>query len=253
MPKKNAKRPAALTDKPGTLPKGGQTPTGLRMNELVRATGVPKSTILHYLHQDLLPEPTRTSPNMAYYDPKCVDRIRFIQHLQNAHRLTLAEIKEMFETRGEEADFSAQLRLNDIIFGKYPDDRLLDRKGFCAGTGLSPAQVQELLDAKLLLPHREGTFDQDDVRMGAMYARGLGLGLKIEDMTYYVELGEKIVDHEMDLRTRMTHHLSYEEDAARTLQMVKNARMCRAYVIDRLFQRRVAGMRDLKSNGERTR
>jgi hypothetical protein len=28
--------------------------------------------------------------------------------------------------------------------------------------------------------------------------------------------------------------------------MVKSARMCRAYVIDRLFQQRVAGMRTLK-------
>jgi len=95
-------------------------------------------------------------------------------------------------------------------------------------------------------------FDQDDVRMGAMYGRGFGLGLKVEDMTYYVELGEKIVDREMALRSRMTHHLSYEEDAARTMQMVKNARMCRAYVIDRLFQRRVGAMRDLKKEASRT-
>jgi len=28
--------------------------------------------------------------------------------------------------------------------------------------------------------------------------------------------------------------------------MVKHARMCRAYIIDRLFQRRVAAMKDLK-------
>lgn len=31
--------------------------------------------------------------------------------------------------------------------------------------------------------------------------------------------------------------------------MVKHARMCRAYVIDRLFQRRVAAMKDLKDRG----
>ena len=103
-----------------------------------------------------------------------------------------------------------------------------------------------------LLPHREDKFDQDDVRMGAMYGRGFGFGLKVEDMTYYVELGEKIVDREMALRSRMTHHLTYEEDAARTMQMVKNARMCRAYVIDRLFQRRVGAMRDLKKDESRT-
>jgi hypothetical protein len=50
----------------------------------------------------------------------------------------------------------------------------------------------------------------------------------------------------MALRNRMTGHLPYHQDAAATMQMVKNARMCRAYVIDRLFQQRVAAMKDLK-------
>jgi hypothetical protein len=68
----------------------------------------------------------------------------------------------------------------------------------------------------------------------------------MEDIKYYVELGEKIVDQEMALRRRMTGHLPDEEDAALTIEMVKSARMCRAYIIDRLFQHRVAAMRDLK-------
>ena len=46
------------------------------MNELTGATGVPKSTILYYIAQGLLPEPRKTSPNMAYYDPACVERLR---------------------------------------------------------------------------------------------------------------------------------------------------------------------------------
>ena len=225
---------------------------GLRMNELVKATGVAKSTILHYLHQGLLPDPLKTSPNMAYYDPKCIDRIRFVQHLQDAHRLTLSEIKEVLDAHGEGTDFSLQLQLHDIIFGKTREDRMVDREGFCAATGLTETQVQQLLDSKLLLPHREDRFDQDDVRMGAMYCRGLGFGLRIQDMTYYVKFGEKIVDHEMALRTRMTHHLPLQEDAARTMQMVKNARMCRAYIIDRLFQQRVGAMRGLKDKKQGT-
>jgi predicted DNA-binding transcriptional regulator AlpA len=39
--------------------------TGLRMRELVAATGVAKSTILHYLNEGLLPAPVKTSRNMA--------------------------------------------------------------------------------------------------------------------------------------------------------------------------------------------
>jgi hypothetical protein len=48
------------------------------------------------------------------------------------------------------------------------------------------------------------------------------------------------------LRNQMTGRLPYQQDAAATTNMVKNARMCRAYVIDRLFQQRVVAMKDLK-------
>ena len=45
------------------------------------ATGVPKSTILHYLKEGLLPKPYKTCWNMAYYLPACVERITFIKML----------------------------------------------------------------------------------------------------------------------------------------------------------------------------
>ena len=39
---------------------------GLRMNELVKATGVAKSTILHYVNEGLLPQPP---PRMSFFVP----------------------------------------------------------------------------------------------------------------------------------------------------------------------------------------
>ena len=96
------------------------------------------------------------------------------------------------------------------------------------------------------MPLTKDFFDPDDVNIGKIYAHVLGNGLRIEDMRYYVDLGEKIVDHEMSLRRYLTHHLPHEQDAALSMELVKDARMTRAYIIDRLFQHRVASMRDLK-------
>jgi hypothetical protein len=53
----------------------------------------------------------------------------------------------------------------------------------------------------------------------------------------------------MDLRRRLTSHLPLAQDAAVTLRMVQGARATRGYVIDRLFQKRVAAARDLKDHG----
>ena len=46
----------------------------LKMSELVEASGVPAATIKHYLREGLLPEPIKTSRNMAWYRPETVER-----------------------------------------------------------------------------------------------------------------------------------------------------------------------------------
>jgi DNA-binding transcriptional MerR regulator len=223
---------------------------GLRMKELVKETGVPKSTILHYLNQGLLPEPQKTSPNMAYYDPACVGRIQYIQLLQQRHRLSLSEIKQVLVQKAQNLDFSIFSELDAIIFGQAQDTRLMDASEFCETAGLNRKQLKDLLAAKLLLPLQDDLFDPQDIGMGKMYATVSAFGLSSEDMTEYVALCEKIVDHEMAIRKRLTHHLPYDEDAALTIELVKSARMMRAYIIDRLFQRRVAAMTDLKAAEE---
>lgn len=225
-------------------PKKDATRPGLRMNELSRATGVPKSTILHYLNEGLLPEPVRTSRNMAYYAEDCIDRVRFIQDLKRRHRLSLAEIRQILGSK--EGDLGVYVGLNEIVFGNHPADEALGRQAFCEETGLTDSQVTELLSERLLLPLDPDRFDSDDVSAGIMFAAAFANGIQMKDLTYYVSLGEKIVDHEMALRNKLTRHLPYEEDAAFTMEMVKRARLSRAYIIDRLFQHRVAAMPDLK-------
>ncbi|MGE5258473.1 MAG: hypothetical protein ACM3KE_17485, partial [Hyphomicrobiales bacterium] len=143
-------------------------------------------------------------------------------------------------------DLGVYLQLNEEVFGPSSPKRLLDTKAFCRETGLSTSQLEQLQQARLLLPLEKGRFDAEDVTMGRMYLGALNFGIRPGDLSYYSELGEKIVDHEMALRQRMTGRLPYPQDAATTTRMVKNARMCRVYIIDRLFQHRVAAMKDLK-------
>ena len=62
-----------------------QEPELLKMSELARRSGVPASTIKHYIREGLLPEPAlRTSRNMAYYDAGLVQRIKTIKELQKS-------------------------------------------------------------------------------------------------------------------------------------------------------------------------
>ncbi len=69
----------------------------LKVSELSERSGVPVATIHHYLREGLLPEPVKTSRNMAYYPPEFVDRLRLIKQLQEERFMPLKVIRELLD------------------------------------------------------------------------------------------------------------------------------------------------------------
>ncbi len=104
----------------------------LRMGELAAASGVPAPTIKHYLREGLLPEPVKTSRNMAYYPPEFVDRIKLIKQLQEERFMPLKAIKSVLDEDPERARALVEL-----------EDRILDRALAGERTRTSAAEVRE--------------------------------------------------------------------------------------------------------------
>src|SRR3954447_16028849 len=88
----------------------------LRMRELAAASGVSAGTIKHYLREGLLPEPVKTSRNMAYYPPEFVERIKLIKQLQEERFMPLKLIKRTLDRDPERARAMVEL-----------EDRVLER------------------------------------------------------------------------------------------------------------------------------
>ena len=79
----------------------------LKMRELAEARGVSAGTIKHYLREGLLPEPVKTSRNMAWYPPKFVERIQLIKDLQERRFMPLKVIKGLLDIEGAATRVSA--------------------------------------------------------------------------------------------------------------------------------------------------
>lgn len=220
-------------------------PKGLRMKELSAATGIPKSAILHYLAQGLLPEPVRTGRNMAYYDPVCIERIEFIKAIQEKYAFPLSKIRMLLSHREQGVDVIPLIELGAAIFGES-DSQSLNETEFCLATGFNPAMVRKLIKCGLLIPLEKGKFNQQDVAICGQYSRCFALGADTEDFVFYVKAAKTIVDMEMRLRHKLTAHLPKDQDAQLSKKMVEMARFSRSYMIDRTFQQRVAAAEDLK-------
>ncbi|HVN96794.1 MAG TPA: MerR family transcriptional regulator [Syntrophorhabdaceae bacterium] len=217
----------------------------LRMKDLTEATGLPKSTILHYVAQGLLPEPTRTGRNMAYYNPACIERAKFIKRMQGRYSFPLDRIKKLLRLSDEGKDITHLVELDAVIFGAE-EAVSVDEKEYLRATGLTREELSELLAANLILPWADGSYRPDDIEAGRALAAALKRGIKARDLTFFVRAARDLSDHMMRLRERLTSHLPDEEDARVTAELTHGARLLRNYVLDHTFQRRVSAAKSLK-------
>ncbi len=176
----------------------------LRMGELAEASGVPAPTIKHYLREGLLPEPVKTSRNMAYYPPEFVDRIRLIKRLQEERFLPLKAIKNVLDSEPERAE--AMLELGDQIL-----DRALagERSRSSAAEvrkryGVPKAVLERLAEIGVLTPNSRG-YTPSDVTIieaiGRFRAGGYDeqIGFTVYDTLRYKAALEELVRQEVDV------------------------------------------------------
>ena len=76
----------------------------LKISELAEQADVPVATVRHYLREGLLPEPVKTSRNMAYYPPEFAERIRLIKQLQEERFMPLKVIRELLDSANGDVD-----------------------------------------------------------------------------------------------------------------------------------------------------
>ena len=195
----------------------------LRMGELAEASGVSAATIKHYLREGLLPEPVKTSRNMAYYPAEFVERIRLIKQLQEERYMPLKVIKDLLDEDPERARALIEL-----------GDRLLERVAAGESERVSPAEVrhrfeipQEALDRlaelEVLSPDENG-YSPSDVRIiGAISRFRAGgyderIGFTVYDTLRYKRALGELVSEEVDV---LMERLAGEMDADRAMELIE--------------------------------
>jgi len=191
----------------------------LKMRELAEASGVSSGTIKHYLREGLLPEPVKTSRNMAYYPHEFVERIRLIKQLQEERFMPLKVIKGMLDDDPDRVRALMEL-----------EDRILERALAGEGSRTSAAEVRrrydvpkEVLDRleelEVLSPNRRG-YSSSDVqiveaisrfRAGGYHER---IGFTVYDTLRYKRALEELVKEEVEvLMTRLAGEMEPERAA----------------------------------------
>jgi DNA-binding transcriptional MerR regulator len=194
----------------------------LKMKELAEASGVSAGTIKHYLREGLLPEPVKTSRNMAYYPPDFVERIRLIKQLQEERFMPLKVIKSVLDEDPERARALVEL-----------EDRILERALAGEQARVSAAELrrrydipQEVLDRladlEVLTPNRRGYGPRDVEIVEAISRFRAGgyderIGFTVYDTLRYKRALEDLVKEEVQV---LLERLAGEMDPDRAVELI---------------------------------
>jgi DNA-binding transcriptional MerR regulator len=194
----------------------------LRMGELARASGVSAATIKHYLREGLLPDPVKTSRNMAYYPADFVDRIKMIKQLQEERYMPLRVIKDLLEEDPERAKALIEL-----------GDKLLEHALESESERVSAAELrrydvpQDVLDrlAELgvLTPDKDG-YSPSDVRIVEAISRFRAggyeerIGFTVYDTLRYKDAMADLVKQEVDV---LMERLAGEMDSDEAMALIE--------------------------------
>ena len=144
----------------------------IKISELAERADVPVATVRHYLREGLLPEPMRTSRNMAYYPPEFVERIRLIKRLQEERFMPLRVIRDLLDAADGDLERLRSIAdsgdaLVAVALGadeRTPEDELLRRFDL-------PARALERLGELGVLSPNEDGYSPADVRILEAIAR----------------------------------------------------------------------------------
>ncbi len=206
----------------GDRANGGGEEQMLRMGELAEASGVSAATIKHYLREGLLPEPVKTSRNMAYYPAEFVQRIKLIKQLQEERYMPLKVIKDLLDEDPDRAQALLEL-----------GDRIIERARVREGDRISAAELrhrfdvpQEVLDRlaelEVLGPADDG-YSPNDVRIVEAIARFRAggyderIGFTVYDTLRYKSALEGIVREEVGL---LMERLAGQMEPDRVLELL---------------------------------
>jgi DNA-binding transcriptional MerR regulator len=197
--------------------------TLLRMRELAEASGVPAATIKHYLREGLLPEPVRTSRNMAYYPAEFVERIKLIKQLQEERFMPLRVIRSVLEENPGRARALVEL-----------EDKILERALAGERTRTSASEVRKRYDVPVevldrleqigvLSPNSRGYTPSDVKIIEAMSRFRAGgydeeIGFTVYDTLRYKRALEELVKEEVEV---VRQRLAGEVEPERVVEMLE--------------------------------
>ena len=188
----------------------------LKMKDLMQKSKESKSTILYYIKEGLLPEPSKPKPNVHLYDERCIQIIRFIKYLQHNFSYSIAEIKAIFDENNFDFDSSFEMMINSMaLISGGRDGEWYTRDELIRLCSLSDDKLIEYTESGYVFERARG-FSSKELEIVKILKKAELLGLDFSLHSSYVQSARILAKQEFEIGAKLLqsddnlHNTQYE-------------------------------------------
>jgi len=173
-----------------------------KMSELVAKTNVPKSTILYYIKEGLLPEAKKIKANVHRYNQEHVELIKYIKYMQETMGSSIDEIKMILKNKNNSFSSSYTMLepLMNTLSGGVSGLEQYTKEEFVEFFDLKKDLLEILLLDDILQPLNGVVYTQQEAAIVNLVGHFLDVGVDYGILKEYVKHAKVISQLEQQMQ-----------------------------------------------------
>ena len=159
-----------------------------KISELVNKSGVPKSTILYYIKEGLLPEAKKFKPNVHRYSQEHLELLEYISYMKEHFGSSNEQLKDTLQYKDQSfASSSGMIVPLMNTLSNIPNNAVhYTKKQFIAKYGLDTELLDQLIEDEIIVPVKKDDFTERDASMMKLIDYFIEVGVEYEILKLYV-------------------------------------------------------------------
>lgn len=176
-----------------------------KISELVAKTNVPKSTILYYIREGLLPEAKKIKSNVHRYSNEHIELIHYIKYMKEEIGSTNEQIKFALQNQNQSLSSSATMLqpLMNTLSGIPADMKHYTKKEFIEHFEVDPVLLESLLKEGILMPVQEDDYTQSEANMIKLVTYFQEVGVDQSILKAYAHHAKALSDLELQMQNQL--------------------------------------------------
>lgn len=176
-----------------------------KISEVVAKTNVPKSTILYYIKEGILPEAKKVKSNVHRYSDEHVELIRYIAYMKENFGTSNEQLKDVLQNKNQ--SFSTSLNmitpLMNTLSAIPSDTKHYTKEAFIANFDVDKKLLDRLLDDEILMPINTNDFTEKEASILKLVAYFNEVGIEYEILKLYVFHAKALSLLEQQMQTQL--------------------------------------------------